>query len=65
MLKLSLVSVIMLLLFSCESVETKKTGSDWSLSVIPSSVRLDPVTNKIIDDRFILPEKRASQMLTC
>ena len=61
MSKSPLVFVIMLLLFSCESVETEKKGSDWSFSVIPSSVRLDPVTNRIIDDRFILPEKRASQ----
>jgi hypothetical protein len=29
-------------------------NSDWEISVIPSSVRLDPVTNEIIENRFIL-----------
>jgi len=24
----------------------------WSISVLPASVRLDPVTNKIIEERF-------------
>jgi hypothetical protein len=31
---------------------TKSTG--WTISVIPSSVRVDPVTNEIIDHRFLL-----------
>ncbi len=31
---------------------TERNSTGWSLSVLPSSVRLDPTTNKIIEDRF-------------
>ncbi|MEP6596509.1 MAG: glycoside hydrolase domain-containing protein [Ginsengibacter sp.] len=30
----------------------KNSKQDWSISVLPSSIRLDPVTNKIIEERF-------------
>ncbi|MEJ7677179.1 MAG: glycoside hydrolase domain-containing protein [Segetibacter sp.] len=30
----------------------ERNSTGWSLSVLPSSVRLDPVTNKIIEERF-------------
>jgi len=40
---------ISLTTLSCGSPETK-TG--WEISVLPSSVRLDPVSNEIIDERF-------------
>ena len=29
-------------------------SNDWEISVIPSSVRLDPVTNEVIENRFVL-----------
>lgn len=32
--------------------------SNWTISVLPSSVRIDPTTNQIIDERFCLPEGR-------
>src|SRR4029078_5533365 len=34
-------------------------NSDWEISVIPSSVRLDPVTNEIIENRFIMNKNNA------
>ncbi len=36
---------------ACLSQQENITTS-WSISVLPSSVRLDPVTNKIIEERF-------------
>jgi hypothetical protein len=38
---------------------TIKTG-DWDVTILPSSVRLDPVTSEIIENRFeIVPGKRS------
>jgi len=46
--------VLCILSFGCSSVNTSTLNSEWNISVLPSSVRLDPTTNKIIDQRFIL-----------
>ncbi len=43
-----------------QSVNTNSKES-WDLSVLPSSVRLDPSTSKIIDNRFILHKNDAEQ----
>jgi hypothetical protein len=43
-------------LYGCQPAGTGDKSQGWTLSVLPSSVRLDPVTNKIIDDQFILLE---------
>jgi hypothetical protein len=43
--------------YSCNSGKTSAVKTDWSVSVLPSSVRLDPVTNQIIDNQFILSDK--------
>jgi len=40
--------------YGCQSVDSGNKSAGWRLSVIPTSVRLDPVTNEIIDHRFIL-----------
>ena len=40
--------------YGCNSTNTVRTTSDWSISVLPPSVRLDPVTNEIIDQRFVM-----------
>ena len=56
MLKLTLILLTVLPLFSCKPVKKGKVQADWTISVIPASVRLDPVTNEIIDDRFVLLE---------
>lgn len=37
---------------SCSSPETDHASAGWSLSVLPSSIRLDPSDNTIIDHRF-------------
>lgn len=40
-------------IFGCTSTANESDfGEDWSLSALPSSVRLDPSTNEIIDYRF-------------
>ena len=52
-----LISVI-LWLVGCKSVDSGNNGTGWSISVIPSSVRLDPASNEIIDHRFLLQGSR-------
>jgi len=42
-------------LFGCKSVDSADKSTNWSVSVIPSSIRLDPTTNEIIDNKFLLP----------
>ena len=37
---------------SCSSLNTDHAIPGWDISVLPSSVRLDPVTNEIIEHRF-------------
>ncbi len=32
--------------------ENKSAGNQWSAAIFPASVRLDPTTNKVIDNRF-------------
>ncbi len=38
---------------SCTPSKHDSGGPEWAVSVIPSSVRLDPVSNEIIDNRFV------------
>lgn len=60
------VLVAVFILSSCKSYDKAESVDGWSISVIPSSVRLDPVNNEIIDHRFVLPEGnriRESDML--
>ncbi len=61
LLKLPLLLLPVLPLFSCKPVKTGKAQADWTIAVIPASVRLDPVTNGIIDDRFSLLENNLSR----
>lgn len=42
-----------IILGSCRSGETGNNAQAWSIAVIPSSVRLDPSTNEIIENRFV------------
>lgn len=53
MRNLFIISLIIYALCSC-SPEQNKSGSGWTVAVIPSSVRIDPTTNEIIDNRFVL-----------
>jgi hypothetical protein len=48
---------------SCNSENISTKTSDWNISVLPSSVRLDPTTNEIIDQRFILSKNDPSQQV--
>ena len=40
--------------FSCNSGDKAENSSDWGIYVLPSSVRLDPTSNTIIDNRFLI-----------
>ncbi len=41
------------LLFSCRSANQPAIENKWTLSILPPSVRIDPLNNKIIEDRFV------------
>ena len=58
MSKLLLILPVILLAYGCKSVNKGTQSSAWSISVLPSSVRLDPATHEIIDERFILLKNR-------
>jgi hypothetical protein len=55
-------SIYLILLFpcivflSCNNVDTERASDGWNVSVLPPSVRIDPVTNKIIDQHFCILE---------
>lgn len=52
MLKFSKVFLLVIFAAGCSKPAMEDEGGRWKLSVLPSSVRLDPVTNEIIEDRF-------------
>lgn len=54
MRKKHLLLLLGIIAFSCNSVNQDVITTDWSISVLPASVRLDPTDNEIIDQRFIL-----------
>ena len=54
MKKSFLICLFPALMFGCNPADSNETKTGWDISILPSSVRLDPTTNKIIDSRFIL-----------
>ena len=43
----------MLLIFGCSSSAIESNNNqDWALSVLPSSIRLDPSSNEVHEQRF-------------
>ncbi len=44
--------VLGILLAACNSIDTDPGKPGWDISVIPASLRLDPVTNQAIESRF-------------
>ena len=56
MKKTSLALLLAFAAFGCRQTDTKTPASGWTISVLPSSVRLDPTTNQIIDQRFSIEE---------
>lgn len=46
------VLILLLAVISCRKTEVKSEIFPWQISVLPASVRLDPVTNEIIGDRY-------------
>jgi Glycoside hydrolase 123, catalytic domain len=52
--KFHLFLVFAITAFGCSSLHRETGSGGWELSVLPSSVRLDPVKNEIIDNRFSL-----------
>ncbi len=52
-ISLKLLLIIIIGLLTCTvSLCQENNKQNWTISVLPSSVRLDPVTNKIIEERF-------------
>jgi len=56
MVKLLKIIFLTLIIQSCSLNEKEPGTSDWSLSILPSSIRLDPSSNQIIDHRFHTPD---------
>jgi len=54
-LKLILVSIFFT---GCYSSTTQNTESSWDICVIPSSIRLDPSTNEVLDFKFNTPKQK-------
>jgi hypothetical protein len=61
MKKLCFVLVLGILGCGCKPLNTKNGTADWSISVLPSSLRLDPESDQIIENRFILRKSSPSQ----
>lgn len=53
MKKILFVLSIAITFHSCKTENTGTAESDWVISVLPPSVRLDPSSNDIIDNRFV------------
>ncbi len=50
--------LIVFVLGGCRKLTNRDNLSDWDLSIVPSSVRVDPVAAEIIDNRFdAVPQK--------
>jgi hypothetical protein len=58
--KQTLYIFLILLALTCKSVDRVPNAGGWEVSVLPSSVRLDPVSNDIIEQRFILLKNATS-----
>ncbi|MGC1240267.1 MAG: glycoside hydrolase domain-containing protein [Chryseosolibacter sp.] len=52
MFKFSKIIIFFIFLAACGKPGAENKGERWKLSILPSSVRLDPVSNEIIEDRF-------------
>ena len=52
MLKFSKIIIFCFILGACGNRGIENESEGWKLSILPSSVRLDPVRNEIIEDRF-------------
>jgi hypothetical protein len=52
MCKVSKIIIFCIILAGCGNPASENKGERWKLSILPSSVRLDPVKNEIIEDRF-------------
>jgi len=50
---LFLVLFVSFLQIACKSGNQGVEPEDWNISILPSSIRLDPATNEIINQRFI------------
>jgi hypothetical protein len=45
-------SVVIALLVATAAFAQKESNLDWSISILPSSVRIDPTNNEVIDGKF-------------
>ena len=54
MKKLTIILLGSFFAFSCNSGDRAENKSGWGISVLPSSVRMDPTSNRIIDNSFVI-----------
>jgi hypothetical protein len=57
MKKLANIFLISVLVYSCNPGNFIRSSSGWTVSILPSSVRLDPVSGRIIDNHFCIHDK--------
>ena len=55
-------AILLVLTAGCHHHSDEKTGLAWEISVLPSSLRLDPTTNIIIEQRFNAPGTRHTSL---
>ena len=61
MIKIRKFIPIVLFISGCTLSNQNNTESDWDISILPSSVRIDPSTNKIIENRFVVLKNGSSK----
>ena len=55
-----MIPVILMVIGCTQSIQEPEFLS-WDISILPSSIRLDPSTNEIIENRFIVPKNNHSR----
>lgn len=59
MKKLTFFILLFSVLVSSRSAAQTKENADWQISIVPSSIRIDPVSNEVIENRFVLNKEKA------
>ena len=59
-----LLSLLIVFVFNLKDLSGNSLADDWDISIVPSSVRIDPVTAEIIEERFdAVPYNKAEKNL--
>ena len=63
MMKRFAITLLFTISLLSSSIFAQLKKETWSIAAIPSSVRIDPTTNKIIEDRFVIKRTGAQSLL--